>query len=723
MATATSPLAGKIDEARKNGYADNETLDHLSQSRTDLAPKIAEARKHGYSSKDILGHIANAKPEPSLESKVRGWADAAQDLTKATFVDPVIGAAKGVGHTLKGAAEITAGNMPVVGKYVRQALDDPRIKAATTPKGIGQKAGFGFEQIAEFFVPGGAEEIAIAQIPKFISGAGKLAKVGRVAAEAVVRGAGATTVSSAQTGSVKEGLETGAFVAGSVPISKGIGKVIGKGISEGIDKTGKSKFTETGTPAEVRELNRIVPGGLGLTAAEIANKPNSWQKIAQYLSSYSYLGKQGIDSRRAAAAGEIQKTVDTWLGTLSRPNTPIGSGMAGKTALDTARDVFNTRAKVLYDAVDKIAGFKIPTDTIKKAIFAERDKLAKLTKAGAKKLGEPEGVVKDLIRDIETINPDITFSEARLLRSRITDRLREKAEDPQARRIYSMALANLDQAMETTAKSFKGDAWKIYRTASDFYKHGMETFENEAVSALVQKNPEALVDSVGPGKISNAISIRRAMTQYLPYAKPEEKAAMLKGFDAFREQWVRKQLLKSVESSGVMDLVGLKDNINKMGRDTTGVLFGFDKKGRDFLKNLNTLAEATANMTKITDHPTGHIIKGGMIAATIAGALVKGGSALTAGGVGATELAVLEGIPPLIVKALYSPKLTKILVDGFTAPTAAKRIANLQTFVKAASVYANMPEDPGELPVHAEIPRPPGVPRGTNDQVPVPPRR
>lgn len=665
----------------------------------------------------------------SFGSKVRGAADTAQDLTKATFVDPVIGAAKGVGHTLKGVAELASHTMPY-GEDQRKILDDPRIKAATTPNGIGQKAGFGFEQIAEFFVPGGVEEAAIAQIPKFISGAGKLAKAGRVAAEAVVRGTGATAVSSAQTGSVKEGVETGAFVAGSVPLGKVASSLLPKGFSEAIDKTGKSKFTETGTPAEVRELNRIVPGGLGLTAAEIANKPNSWQKIAQYLSSYSYLGKQGIDSRRAAAAGEIQKTVDTWLGTLSRPNTPIGSGMAGKTALDTARDVFNDRAKVLYDAVDKIAGFKIPTDTIKKAIFAERDKLAKLTKAGAKKLGEPEGVVKDLIRDIETINPDITFSEARLLRSRITDRLREKADDPQARRIYSMALANLDQSMETTAKKFQtllpqhgGNAWKVYRTASDFYKHGMETFENEAVSALVQKNPEALVESVGPGKISNAISIRRAMTQYLPYAKPEEKKAMLKGFDAFREQWVRKQLLKSGESSGVMDLTGLKANIDKMGRDTTGVLFGFDKKGRYFLKNLNTLAEATTSMTDIGKHGMGHGLKAGMLAATIGTSLWHGASPLTTAGIGATELGILEGIPPFIVKALYSPKLTKILVDGFTAPTAAKRIANLQTFVKAASVYANMPEDPGELPVHAEIPRPPSAPRGTNDQVPVPPRR
>lgn len=54
-----SDFSSQINEARQQGYSDDEILGHLA-SRPDLAPKIKEAQDNGYQPAEILGHLAPA---------------------------------------------------------------------------------------------------------------------------------------------------------------------------------------------------------------------------------------------------------------------------------------------------------------------------------------------------------------------------------------------------------------------------------------------------------------------------------------------------------------------------------------------------------------------------------------------------------------------------------------------------------------------------------------
>lgn len=62
-----TPTPGQIDEARRNGYSDDEIAEYLGNRRADLAPKIMEARRAGYGSGEILGQLAGT---PDVTSSV-----------------------------------------------------------------------------------------------------------------------------------------------------------------------------------------------------------------------------------------------------------------------------------------------------------------------------------------------------------------------------------------------------------------------------------------------------------------------------------------------------------------------------------------------------------------------------------------------------------------------------------------------------------------------------
>jgi hypothetical protein len=66
MSTVANPLAGQIDEARKQGYSDDEITSYLSSQRADLAPKIHEAASSGYSPTEIVSYLHDTPVAPTV---------------------------------------------------------------------------------------------------------------------------------------------------------------------------------------------------------------------------------------------------------------------------------------------------------------------------------------------------------------------------------------------------------------------------------------------------------------------------------------------------------------------------------------------------------------------------------------------------------------------------------------------------------------------------------
>lgn len=153
------------------------------------------------------------------------------------------GAIKGIGSTLFGGAKlgeeiltetVGRGVKAITGKPVEKVLKEkPEF---LEPKGFAEKAGFTFEQIAEFAIPAG-KIIQAGKAANIAAGGGKVGLL----AEAGINALGFGAVGSAQEG---EPDEATTIIAGMIPIASKVGKPIIKGLAR---KTSDFFFGPEGT--------------------------------------------------------------------------------------------------------------------------------------------------------------------------------------------------------------------------------------------------------------------------------------------------------------------------------------------------------------------------------------------------------------------------------------------------------------------------------------------
>lgn len=145
--------------------------------------------------RSILARMGGSQPEPRA-------AAPAPDEDRSVPVDVAIGAAKGGGNTAIGLGELVH-RIPGVSRAVDAIYGEPGLSArafpaareAVRPTNTAQRVGFTGEQMAEFFVPGGAAT-KLAQVPK--AALTTLAQTGNVA-DAGVSGAITAAVPGAST--------------------------------------------------------------------------------------------------------------------------------------------------------------------------------------------------------------------------------------------------------------------------------------------------------------------------------------------------------------------------------------------------------------------------------------------------------------------------------------------------------------------------------------------
>lgn len=101
-----------------------------------------------------------------------------------------------------------------------------------TPTTTAQKVGFGAEQVAEFFIPGGAATKA-GKAAGLAAGGSKLAKAASFGAKAVTEAGTFAGLTAAQGGSAKE-IATAGIIGGALPVASKILKAVGKGVAEAV---------------------------------------------------------------------------------------------------------------------------------------------------------------------------------------------------------------------------------------------------------------------------------------------------------------------------------------------------------------------------------------------------------------------------------------------------------------------------------------------------------
>lgn len=138
-----------------------------------------------------------------------------------------IGTAKGVLNTVEGLAKFgDKVAASTVGKItgtqavnpLEQVIGKEKTTEITTPEGIGQNIGFGFEKIVEFLAPSSALNKVKTAATAGIKGTGLLSKGARLATESGIEAGAVGAQTALQQGEVNDDVKTAAIVAALFPI-------------------------------------------------------------------------------------------------------------------------------------------------------------------------------------------------------------------------------------------------------------------------------------------------------------------------------------------------------------------------------------------------------------------------------------------------------------------------------------------------------------------------
>lgn len=119
------PIASQIDEARKNGYSDEEISGFLSQNHPELAPKIKEATGQGYKPAEVLQYLSSQAPKVPRKDSLKG--------PEGVTVQDDPNMQKGFWESLKDSVLA-----PI---HLAQGLWDGTIKAQDIPRGMLESVG------------------------------------------------------------------------------------------------------------------------------------------------------------------------------------------------------------------------------------------------------------------------------------------------------------------------------------------------------------------------------------------------------------------------------------------------------------------------------------------------------------------------------------------------------------------------------------------------------
>ncbi|MFA5185350.1 MAG: hypothetical protein WC551_02595 [Patescibacteria group bacterium] len=293
-------------------------------------------------------------------------------LTEINPIQTTIGAVKGFGSTLLGAAKLgssalKSGYDATIGRLTgKQALDtgsmiDTAKKDYLTPTTTGQKIGFGAEQIGEFFLPGGMASKATKGV-ELTAGASKLPTVlkgaTKLLSRAAIEGTGSAGVAAAQEGEInKNVVVSGAIGAGS-PVLEKAGSLA--------NRFGNLFYSWT-VPTTITEAARDMRKGLDIGKA-----------VSDTGVSFS---RKEILTKLQSSAAKLGKTLDNALGEASGKKFNMN-------------ELLNTTVSKLDDGAlaktMKLSPIDIPT--AKKAIV---DRLAEYQNYYGSKVLEP--------KDLQTI--------------------------------------------------------------------------------------------------------------------------------------------------------------------------------------------------------------------------------------------------------------------------------------------------------------------------------
>jgi hypothetical protein len=343
---------------------------------------------------------------------------------------------------------------------------------------------------------------------------------------------------------------------------------------------------------------------------------------------------------------------------ITRGLRPDEVGVVLNDALDGSSTAWKRAASALYSKVDQTA--VVDMRKAKAQAQAVLDDIAQ-----GKALG---GNIdrKQVLEDVTKLMDGLDFEHAHNVRSDILEvkRALELAGHGKSLRKLSMVADEVDKAMEATAKGLSKENYINWRQANEFYRDGIERFENKLIAKLsrdVSENPAAAVRTIFSG--DNATSVEK-MKKVLLGTDGKTAAEIADGkqtWDDLRFAWLDHSLRKGMDDTGEQ-LIGRTFNKSlRQMENSLPLMFSSAELAR--IEDISRMAQAI-------QAPTGGT--GGVLVSILQAGAVGG----LAGSDRVGSAAAILGGPAVLARVMASDSGSKAIVKGLREIANAGRVSS-----------------------------------------------
>lgn len=227
-------------------------------------------------------------------------------------------------------------------------------------------------------------------------------------------------------------------------------------------------------------------GGLVLNSAELKDR------VSGYLAQQS----AGGVGRTSAKASQVLDMVSKLPATM----TPAEMAANMPNILETARRLgagdaqANGAYQILKGYVERVKNSPALVDTSAVSAAAKAERVTRVGESGNSRIG---GEYQQAVNYVSDLRRKMSFTETRKELSYLKQKLRDMesptSPNSSAAGVYQRAVASLENAMETSAKSFDKELYNTYRYTSDFYRKSQETLMAPFIKKALQNDEPAKV--------------------------------------------------------------------------------------------------------------------------------------------------------------------------------------------------------------------------------------
>lgn len=684
----------KIQEARKEGYSDDEIMNYLNTSYPDFSSKFETAKNEGYSSSQILDYLGKKPKRTKLEQAGRVGAQFALGAAENALLPYELGVAP---LASKEAQQVPyrenlfqdierlqeqkqmgvwdEQDEQLLNHLIDQAKDTEKSEkyiqtADISVRGLAEKA-TGMDLHPEGVLEKGVHWMGFLKNPANIKNLIKMGTSPKEIIKAIMPGK--TVMRGLAAGTALQIAEGGNFG----PIGTMAAAVVGDLMGGGVAGLGKAIAHPKQTLAKGAALLSNTKNAIKSDLKEAAEQSgytkdigtltnNNMVKMVQSRLAASGLTGAPLEQLRKQMTKEVvdaYKSIAEELGE-ARFQSLHEAGEITKEAIEGIKDTELSQIRDLYNETRAAGEGKTVVSEIPR-LAASVEKLEKTLSAG--KIKSPQQ--KEVLSQIESLKAEM-FDEAGNLRPvsveallnnkiALNDIINYEVQGG-AKQLLKGIVKDIDDALESYGRSYNKNFYKNYIKANaKFQKHAKEFRNRDISKLLITENPESLMSRM------NTISGMRRLETILnktPEGKEIFNNLKRMKLDKMLGEQMENSVTEQLKSGKFLSALDNKNNIALLKEMLPKEAFSRLMKLKAHVGELAESAQKFLNASQSATAGTDLAIMGSILMGTVGG--ITGnpwaimGAAKTAGVVlGARQLS----------KLISDPKFLKMVEEAITA--------------------------------------------------------